>query len=59
MLDFTTALKEIEAKYKISEIKVNEILLWPYLRYVVGNILRVKILNKDSTEIKKKNLTQN
>lgn len=54
MLDFTTALKEIEAKYKISEIKVNEILLWPYLRYVVGNILRVKILNKASTEIKKK-----
>lgn len=46
MKNITTSLNNIENDYEILEIKVNNFLLWPYLRYFAANQMRLKFLKK-------------
>jgi hypothetical protein len=47
-----TTLNEIESNYDVSNIKVNNFFLWPYLRYFMGKLLLSESTNKKK-ELKK------
>ena len=54
MIDIASTLEEIESNYDVSKIKVNNIILWPYLRYLMADAL----LKEDEITRKKEKKNQ-
>ena len=53
--DVKSQLNEIESNYQVSNIKVNNFFLWPYLRYFIGKLLTSVPADKN---IKKKKINR-